>query len=108
MLHQQDCEDGDEVLELRSSVYDQLGTILASMTTSTDTEAATGMNALSMDLPEAPVGNLLDTRPNLQIQILPVHSVQTVPPHPQGFRTWSLQQWRPFLNACPRTRCSGG
>ena len=66
-------------------VYDWLGATPASTPASTNTEAATNMNALSMNSLETPASSLPDSRPYLQIQIPPVWSVETIPP-PTGLR----------------------
>ena len=64
----------------KSSVYDWLGVMPASTLASTDTKAAANMNALSRNSPETPMYSLSDSCPNLQIQILAVRSVETIPP----------------------------
>ena len=76
-LYLQDCNN--EMLELEGSVYDRLGATPASMTISTNTEAATKMFGLSMGMLGTPVCSTLETLPNLQIQILAMRSVETVP-----------------------------
>ena len=60
-VYQQECADEDEMLELEGSVYNWLRATPPSMPASTDTEAATGMNALSMDLPKTPASSLPDS-----------------------------------------------
>ena len=67
-LYWQECEDKDEMLELEGSVYGQLGATTASTPVTTNTEAATSTNALSMGLPETLASNLLDSQPNLLVQ----------------------------------------
>ena len=63
-VYRQEWEDHDEILALESSVYDQLRATPASTPSCTNTEAATNMNALSMNSLEAPAGSLPDLHPN--------------------------------------------